>query len=71
MKLVKNSDITLTVDGNGAPIFFEPVKSQQTVLCIEGHKYSDFRTFEALLTASSGLLSPQNTWLWLLTAPLR
>ena len=47
MKLVKNSDITLTVDGNGVPIFFEPVMSQQTVLCIEGHKRM---TFEVLLT---------------------
>ena len=41
MKLVKNSDITLTFDGNGMPIFFEPVRSQQTVLGIEGHKCSD------------------------------
>ena len=50
MKLVKNSDIALTVDGNGVPIFFEPVWSQQTVLCIESHKRSDLRTFEVLLT---------------------
>ena len=49
MKLVKNSDITLTVDGNGVPIFFEPVKSQQNVLCIESHKLSDLRTVEVLL----------------------
>ena len=41
MKLVKNSDIALTVDGNSVPIFFEPIRSQQTVLCIEGHKRSD------------------------------
>ena len=50
MKLVKNSDTTLTVDGNDVPIFIEPVRSQQTVLCIEGHKRSDLRTFEVLLT---------------------
>ena len=50
MKLVKNSDITLTVDGNGVPIFFEPVRSQQTVLCVKDHKRSDLRTFEVLLT---------------------
>ena len=49
MKLVKNSDITLTVDGNGVPIFFEPVKSQQNVLCIESHKLIDLRTVEVLL----------------------
>ena len=49
MKLVKNSDITLTVDGNGEPNFFEPMRSQQTVLCIEGHKPSDPRAFEVLL----------------------
>ena len=46
MKLIKNSDITLIVDGDGVPIFFEPVRSQQTVLCIEGHERSDLRTFE-------------------------
>ena len=50
MKLVKNSDITLTADGNGAPIFFEPVRSQQTVLCNGGHKRSDLRTFKVLHT---------------------
>ena len=50
MKLVKNSDITLTVGGNGVPVFFEPVRSQQTVLCIEGHKLSDLWTIEMLLT---------------------
>ena len=50
MELVKNSDITLTVDGNGVPIFFEPVRSQQTVRCIEGHKRNDLWTFEVLLT---------------------
>ena len=50
MKLVKNSNITLTVDGNGAPMFFESVRSQQTVLCIEGHKRSNLLTFEVLLT---------------------
>ena len=50
MKLVKNSDIMLTVNGNGVPIFFEPVRSQQTMLCIEGHKRSYSRTFEVLLT---------------------
>ena len=50
MKLVKNSDIMLAVDGNGVPIFFEPVRSQQNVLCIEGHKRCDVRTFEVLLT---------------------
>ena len=50
MKLLKNSDIMLTVDGNGVPIFFESVRSQQNVLCIEGHKLSDFRTLEVLLT---------------------
>ena len=50
MKLVKNSHIKLTVGGNGAPIFFEPVRSQQTVLCIEGHKRSDHRNFEVLFT---------------------
>ena len=50
MKLVKNSDVTLTVDGNGAPIFFEPARSQQTMLCIEGHKRNDLRIFEVLLT---------------------
>ena len=42
--------MTLTADGNGAPIFFEPVRSQQTVLCIEGNKRSDLWTFEVLLT---------------------
>ena len=68
MKLVKNSDITLTVDGNGAPIFFEPVRSQQTVLCIEGHKRSDLRTFEVLLTYFVRATFPQDTLLWLLTA---
>ena len=50
MKFVKNSDTTFTVDGNGAPIFFKPIRSQQTVLCIEGHKRSDLQTFEVLLT---------------------
>ena len=50
MKLVKNSDITLTVDGNDASIFFETVRFQQTVLCIEGYKRCDLRTFEVLLT---------------------
>ena len=50
MKLVKISDIMLTVDGNGVPIFFEPVQSQQNELGIEGHKRSDLRTFEVLLT---------------------
>ena len=50
MELVKNSDTMLTVDGNGALIFFEPIRSQQTKLCIEGHKRSDFWTFEVLLT---------------------
>ena len=50
MKLVKNSDITLTADGNGVPIFFEPARSQQIVLCIEGYKRSDLWTFEVLLT---------------------
>ena len=50
MKLVKNSDITLTADGNGAPIFFEPVRSQQTVLCNEGHKRIELRTFKVLHT---------------------
>ena len=50
MKLVKNGDIMLPVDGNGVSIFFEPVRSQQTVFCIEGHKRSDLRTFEVLPT---------------------
>ena len=49
MKMVKNSNITLTVDGNVVPIFFEPVRSQQIVLCIEDHKLSEFQTFEVLL----------------------
>ena len=49
MKLVKNSDITLTVDGDGVFIFFKPVRSEQTMLCVEGHKRSDLRAFEVLL----------------------
>ena len=47
MKLVKGDDIMLTVDGNGASIFLEPVRSQQTVLCILHHRCSDLWTFEA------------------------
>ena len=50
MKLVKNSDIWITVDGNDTPIFLEPVSSQQTVLCIEGYRRSNLRTFGMLLT---------------------
>ena len=61
MKLLKNSDIMLTVGGNGVPIFFEPVRSQQNVLCIEGHKLSDFRTFEVLLTDFFWATSWRNT----------
>ena len=48
MKLVNNDDVALTIDGNGAPIFLEPVRSRQIVLCIEHHKCGDLWTFEAL-----------------------
>ena len=59
MKLVKNGDITLTIDSNGAPIFLKPVRCQQTVLCIKHHKFSDLQIFKALLT----------NFFWLLLSP--
>ena len=60
MKLVKNSDITLTVNGNGVPIFFEPVRFQQTVLCIGRQpKRTDLlNALRCFSPISFGLLSP-------------
>ena len=59
MKLVKNSDITLTVDGNGVPIFFEPVSSQQTVLfALKATNAVTFRHLRCFSPISFGLLSP-------------
>ena len=63
MKLVKNSDITLTVDGNGVPIFFEPVRSQQNGKMCFALKATNSVTFGPLRCSSpisSGLLSPES-----------
>ena len=52
MKLVKNSDITLTVDGNGVPIFFEPVRSQQNGKMCFALKATNSVTFVPLRCSS-------------------